>query len=207
MFLCTLTGHLLIKEQWKTCIVWEVLQETLNCLLNLWNHFSHLTPPPFFFKGMTRIFSEGFLHVTWSPFSSLFCIARFKSDATNQKLWHTQIHSVLVRVNDKRNRFYPFLQRNQTARQLSNMLIAWTTTTAPLNIQQTAGMRRETTSSQQGCSWAGSSPSLAPAKSAICFLAVFNNVFFCCFWGQRDHRVSHFQIKSESFTSGFFLLA
>lgn len=145
--------------------------------------FLPLDSPPlfFFFKGMTRIFSEGFLHVAWSPFSSLFCISRFKSDSTNQKLWHTQIHSVLVRVNDKRNRFYPFLQRNQTARQLSNTLIAWTTTTAPLNIQQTAGMRRETTSSQQGCSWSGSSPSLAPAKSAICFLAVFNNVFFCCF--------------------------
>lgn len=128
MFLCTLTGHLLIKEQWKTCIVWEVLQETLNCLLNLWNHFSRFF---FFFKGDKSLFREIPVRCTVS-FLLPCCVTRFKNYSAKQKLWHMQIHPVVPRVNDTLKRFHAFLYRNQRAHQLSNMPVACATTTTPL---------------------------------------------------------------------------
>lgn len=131
MFLCTLTGHLLIKEQWKTCIVWEVLQETLNCLLNLWNHFSRF----FFFKGDKSLFREIPVRCTVS-FLLPCCVTRFKNYPAKQKLWHMQSHPVVPRVNDTLKRFHAFLYRNQRAHQLSNMPVVCATTTTPLTGRQ-----------------------------------------------------------------------
>lgn len=126
MFLCTLTGHFLIKEQWKTCIVWEVLQETLNCLLNLWNNFFDLP----FFKGDKKFIFRGIPDASQSPFSCFSALTtRFKNYFAKQKPWHTQIHPVGPRVNDELKGCHAFLHRNQRAHQLSYGLVVCTTGT------------------------------------------------------------------------------
>lgn len=129
MFLCTLTGHLLIKEQWKTCILWEVLQETLNCLLNLWNNFSHLP----FFKGEKKLIFRGIPDASESPFSCFLALQGSKITLQDKSCG---ILRFILYYKWQIKGFHAFLHRNRRLHQLSNGLeVCITGTTIPAHLK------------------------------------------------------------------------